>query len=105
MSRSRSDWRDRLVDDELHLKRRDEGGDLQSRRQHQHLGRAPARSPSAVDQSMRELHRRAGADRLEVSLGDLEHDAGEVLGEFVQRQRAHAEGRIVQITRLAADRS
>ena len=44
--------RQRLVDDELHLERRDEGRDLQRRRQHQHLEQRRPTSRSCCDHSI-----------------------------------------------------
>ena len=104
-NRSRSDLRQRLVDHELQLKRRGECCDLQRDRQEQEPAAARPEDPRMRDQRNDSF---IGAFALIGSkpsaARELQHDAGEVLGELVHAQRPHAEGRIVNGRGLAADR-
>ena len=85
----------RFVDDELDLERRGEGRDLQRHRERDHLDQ---RAPHAghLRPQAGQADRRLGLHRTEARRRrELEHDAGEMLGEFRQRQLADADRRIV----------
>ncbi len=94
----------RLVDDELHLERRNESGDLERCREHEHLQQRTGRACDPRPQH-RQLHRCLGGDGLE-TLGprNLQDHAGEVLGELLQAYMPYAEGRIVDGRRFTAER-
>ena len=97
--------KDCLVDHELDLERRGEGGDLQHDGQHDHVQEG-GREARHLRPQARQPHRRARVDDAEIrGRRQLEHDAGEVLRHFRERHGAHADGRIVDHDRAGGDRT